>query len=306
MEFSIKNEINSFHLFCNNSTVVKNKLLPHSSRSMEGAQCDGAAFGGSDGLRPGTVSMSFADVLSFRQRPGPSVSVGAHVLQNEHLTAAVMQTGGVNADGEGREGSSMESTMLPAHGVELYRMHPAQPLSDSSNNEEGGGSWNVSSGSLVCAVDREEFDSRLLDSLVVPSAEFELHGPLTQLMTPPPREALAGDKDEFGWLMQSTDTTSCDLRTDSLPVNDHVNRQLFYTRLQQVQGKEPKDIRNQVDQIFIHHFPHHPGFHYPHSSGGVLQFQCSSHTSEPDSVQVCPLYIRFHKRKKVHFVWGSH
>jgi hypothetical protein len=188
----------------------------------------------------------------------------------------------------------------------LYRMHPAQPLSDSSNNEEGGGSWNVSSGSLVCAVDREEFDSRLLDSLVVPSAEFELHGPLTQLMTPPPREALAGDKDEFGWLMQSTDTTSCDLRTDSLPVNDHVNRQLFYTRLQQVQGKEPKDIRNQVDQIFIHHFPHHPGFHYPHSSGGVLQFQCSSHTSEPDSVQVCPLYIRFHKRKKVHFVWGSH
>ena len=158
----------------------------------------------------------------------------------------------------------------------------------------------------MCAVDREEFDSRLLDSLVVPSAEFELHGPLTQLMTPPPREALAGDKDEFGWLMQSTDTTSCDLRTDSLPVNDHVNRQLFYTRLQQVQGKEPKDIRNQVDQIFIHHFPHHPGFHYPHSSGGVLQFQCSSHTSEPDSVHVCPLYIRFHKRKKVHFVWGSH
>jgi len=55
--------------------------------------------------------------------------------------------------------------------------------------------------------------------------------------------------------MQSTDTTSCDPRTDSLPVNDDANRQLFYTRLQQVQGKEPKDIRNQVDQIFIHHFP---------------------------------------------------
>ena len=88
--------------------------------------------------------MSFADVLSFRQRPGPSVSVGAHVLQNEHLTAAVMQTG-VNSDGEVRGCSSMESTMLPAHWVELYRMHPAQPLSDSSNNEEGGGSWNVSS-----------------------------------------------------------------------------------------------------------------------------------------------------------------
>jgi hypothetical protein len=32
MEFSIKNEINSFHLFCNNSTVVKNKLLlPHTA-----------------------------------------------------------------------------------------------------------------------------------------------------------------------------------------------------------------------------------------------------------------------------------
>jgi hypothetical protein len=30
MEFSIKNEINSFHLF-NNSTVVKNKLLPHTA-----------------------------------------------------------------------------------------------------------------------------------------------------------------------------------------------------------------------------------------------------------------------------------
>ena len=131
MEFSIKNEINSFHLFLQQFDCCKKQTAPpHSSRSMEGDQCDGAAFGGSDGLRdgPGTVSMSFADVLSFRQRPGPSVSVGAHVLQNEHLTAAVMQTGGVNADGEGREGSSMESTMLPAHGVELYRMHPAQPL----------------------------------------------------------------------------------------------------------------------------------------------------------------------------------
>ena len=30
---------------------------------MEGAQCDGAAFGGSGGLGPGTASMSFADVL---------------------------------------------------------------------------------------------------------------------------------------------------------------------------------------------------------------------------------------------------
>jgi hypothetical protein len=109
----------------------------------------------------------------------------------------------------------MESTMLPAHGVELYRMHPAQPLSDSSNNEEGGGSWNVSSGAL----DREEFDSRLLDSLVVPFAETELHGPLTQLMTPPPREALAEDKDEFGWLMQTTDTTSGDPRTDCFSLN---------------------------------------------------------------------------------------
>ena len=270
---------------------------------MEGAQCDGAAFGGSDGLRPGTVSMSFADVLSLRQRPGPSVSVGAHVLQNEHLTAAVMQTGGVNADGEGREGSSMESTMLPAHGVELYRMHPAQPLSDSSNNEEGGGSWNVSSGSLVCAVDREEFDSRLLDSLVVPFAETELHGPLTQLMTPPPREALAEDKDEFGWLMQTTDTTSGDPRTDCFSLNKDANRQLFYTRLQQVQGKDPKNIRHQVNQIFNHHFPHHGGFRYPHSSGGVLQFQCSSRTSEPaEDVQACPLYIRFYRRKQVHFV----
>ena len=99
-------------------------------------------------------------------------------------------------------------------------------------------------GELVCAVDEEEFDSGLLDSLVVPSAEFELHGPLTQLMTPPPREALAGDKDEFGWLMQSTDTTSCDLRTDSLPVNDHVNRQLFYTRLQQVPSPCPPSCPN--------------------------------------------------------------
>jgi hypothetical protein len=48
----------------------------------------------------------------------------------------------------------------------------------------------------VCAVDEVEFDSGLLDSLVVPFAETELHGPLTQLMTcnmtPPPREALAG------------------------------------------------------------------------------------------------------------------
>ena len=48
----------------------------------------------------------------------------------------------------------------------------------------------------MCAVDEEEFDSGLLDSLVVPFAETELHGPLTQLMTcnmtPPPREALAG------------------------------------------------------------------------------------------------------------------
>ena len=112
---------------------------------MEGAQCDGAAFGGSGGLGSGTASMSFVDVLSCRQRPGPPVSVGgAHVLQNEHLTAAVMQTG-VNSDGEVRGCSSMESTMLPAHWVELYRMHPAQPLSDSSNNEEGGGSWHVSS-----------------------------------------------------------------------------------------------------------------------------------------------------------------
>ena len=116
-----------------------------SSSTMEGAQCDGAAFGGSGGLGSGTASMSFVDVLSCRQRPGPPVSVGgAHVLQNEHLTAAVMQTG-VNSDGEVRGCSSMESTMLPAHWVELYRMHPAQPLSDSSNNEEGGGSWNVSS-----------------------------------------------------------------------------------------------------------------------------------------------------------------
>ena len=112
---------------------------------MEGAQCDGAAFGGSGGLGSGTASMSFVDVLSCRQRPGPPVSVGgAHVLQNEHLTAAVMQTG-VNSDGEVRGCSSMESTRLPAHWVKLYRMHPAQPLSDSSNNEEGGGSWNVSS-----------------------------------------------------------------------------------------------------------------------------------------------------------------
>ena len=51
-------------------------------------------------------------------------------------------------------------------------------------------------GSLVCAVDEEEFESGLLDSLVVPFAETELHGPLTQLMTcnmtPPAREALAG------------------------------------------------------------------------------------------------------------------
>ena len=48
----------------------------------------------------------------------------------------------------------------------------------------------------MCAVDEVEFDSGLLDSLVVPFAETELHGPLTQLMTcnmtPPPREALAG------------------------------------------------------------------------------------------------------------------
>jgi hypothetical protein len=200
---------------------------------MADAQCDGAAFGRSGGLGPGTVIMSFVDVLTCPQRPGPPVPVvGAHVLQNEHLTAAVMQTGG-NSDGGGRGGSSMESTMFPANGVESYRMHPAQPLSDSCNNEEGGGSWNVSSGGLMCSVDAEEFDLGLLDSLVVPSAQFELHGPLTQLMTPPPREALAGDKDEFGWLMQSTDTTSCDPRTDSLPVNEDANRQLFYTRLQQ-------------------------------------------------------------------------
>jgi len=33
-------------------------------------------------------------------------------------------------------------------------------------------------GALVCAVDEEEFDSGLLDSLVVPFAETELHGPL--------------------------------------------------------------------------------------------------------------------------------
>ena len=38
-------------------------------------------------------------------------------------------------------------------------------------------------GALVCAVDEEEFDSGLLDSLVVPFAETELHGPLTRLMT---------------------------------------------------------------------------------------------------------------------------
>ena len=192
---------------------------------MAGAQCDGAAFGGSGVLGPGTSIMSFVDVLTCRQRPGPPVPVGgAHVLQNEHLTAAAMQTGG-NSDGGGREGSSMESRMFPAHGVESYRMHPAQPLSDSCNNEEGGGSWNVSYGGLMCSVDAEEFDLGLLDSLVVPSAEFELHGPLTQLMTPPPREALAGDRDEFGWFMQTTDTTSCDPRTDSLPVNEDANRQ---------------------------------------------------------------------------------
>ena len=47
----------------------------------------------SAGRWSGTASMSFVDVLSCRQRPGPPVSVGgAHVLQNEHLTAAAMQT----------------------------------------------------------------------------------------------------------------------------------------------------------------------------------------------------------------------
>jgi hypothetical protein len=117
---------------------------------MAGAQCDGAAFGGSGGLGPGTASMSFVDVLTCRQRHGPPVPVvGAHVLQNEHLTAASMQTGG-NSDGGSRGGRSMESRMLPANGVESYKIHPAQPLSDSCNNEEGGGSWNVSSGGLMC------------------------------------------------------------------------------------------------------------------------------------------------------------
>jgi hypothetical protein len=47
-------------------------------------------------------------------------------------------------------GSSMESSMLPAHGFELYRMHPSQPLPVARNNEEGGGSWNVSSGGRTC------------------------------------------------------------------------------------------------------------------------------------------------------------
>jgi hypothetical protein len=48
--------------------------------------------------------MSFMDVLTCQQRPGPAVPVGdAHVLQNEHLTDAVMQTGG-KSEGGGRGG----------------------------------------------------------------------------------------------------------------------------------------------------------------------------------------------------------
>ncbi len=134
---------------------------------------DGADFGGSGGLGPGTASMSFVDVLTCQQRHGPPVPVvDAHVLQKDFLMAAAMYTGG-NSDGDGRGRSSMESSILPAYGVESYRMHPAQPLSDFCNNEEGGGSWNVSSGGLMCSVDEDEFDSGLLDSLVVPSAEFE-------------------------------------------------------------------------------------------------------------------------------------
>jgi hypothetical protein len=62
--------------------------------------------------------MSFVDVLTCQQRPGPPVPVGgAHVLQNDHLTAAAMQTRG-NSDGGGWGGSSMESRMLPVYGVE--------------------------------------------------------------------------------------------------------------------------------------------------------------------------------------------
>jgi len=81
---------------------------------MEDAQCDGAAFGGSGGLGTGTAIMSFADVLSCRQRPGPPVSVGGvHVLQNEHLTAAVMQTG-VNSDGEVRAQSTPVQVVVRA------------------------------------------------------------------------------------------------------------------------------------------------------------------------------------------------
>jgi hypothetical protein len=74
--------------------------------------------------------------------------------------------------------------------------------------------------------------------------------------------------------MQTTDTTSGDPRTDCFSLNEDVNRQLFYTRLQQVQGKDPKNIRHQVDEIFNHHFPHHAGFRYPHSSGGHQEKTC--------------------------------
>ncbi len=39
MEFSIQNEINSFHLFCNNPTVVKNKLFTNHEPRCSGGHC---------------------------------------------------------------------------------------------------------------------------------------------------------------------------------------------------------------------------------------------------------------------------
>jgi hypothetical protein len=71
---------------------------------MAGAQCDGAAFGGSGGLGPGTANMSFVDVLTCRQSHGPPVPVvGAHVLQNDFLMAAVMYKTGIQTGMVGGE-----------------------------------------------------------------------------------------------------------------------------------------------------------------------------------------------------------
>jgi hypothetical protein len=133
---------------------------------------------------------------------------------------------------------------------------------------------------------------------------------LTQIMGPPSREILKGEGGEFGWLIDCTPpATSSDAHTDMTSVNEDVDRKLFHTRLNQVTGKDSNTIRDQVNKIFDQHFPHHPGFHFPHAQGGVLKFLCSSHTSASQGTQGTQtqkglLYIRFHKTPKVYCVFG--